>query len=58
MKDLFGKLENRLITHLWDIEHDLEEKNGFSCPQQLDDIKDCVSALKDMHKILATQEKV
>lgn len=58
MKDLFGKLENRLITHLWDIEHDLEEKNGFSCPQQLDDIKDCVCALKDMHKILAMQEKV
>lgn len=58
MKDLFDKLQNRLITHLWDIEHDLEEKNGFSCPQQLDDIKDCVSALKDMHKILAMQEKV
>lgn len=53
MEELFKKIEDRLITHLWDIEHDLEEQNGFTCPQQVDDIRDCVSAIKDIHKVLA-----
>lgn len=57
MEELFRKIEDRLITHLWDVEHDLEEENGFTCPQQLDDIRDCVSAIKDIHKVLAMYAK-
>lgn len=57
MEELFKKIEDRLVTHLWDVEHDLEEESGFTCPQQLDDIRDCVSAIKDIHKILAMYAK-
>lgn len=57
MEELFRKIEDRLITHLWDVEHDLEEENGFTCPQQLDDIRDCVSTIKDIHKVLAMYAK-
>lgn len=52
MEELLKKLENRLVTHLWDIEHDLEEHNGFTCPQQVDDIRDCVSAICKMRSLL------
>lgn len=52
MKELFDRLESRLVTHMWDIEHELEERNGFSCPQQIDDVKDCLCAVKTMHEIL------
>lgn len=54
MKELIERLQNRLVTHLWDIEHELEEHNGFSCPQQVDDIRDCVSAIKDMRELLSS----
>lgn len=57
MEELLKKIEDRLVTHLWDVEHDLEEENGFTCPQQLDDIRDCVSTIKDIHKVLAMYAK-
>lgn len=52
MKELFDKLESHVVTHLWDINRELDDKGGFSCPQQVDDVKDCLCAIKHMHEIL------
>lgn len=52
MKDLFEKLESHIVTHLWDIERSVSEHDGFRCPQQVDDVKDCLCAVKTMHEIL------
>lgn len=53
MKELFEKLESRVVTHMWDIERDVAEHDGFRCHQQIDDLKDCLCIVKTMHEVLA-----
>lgn len=53
MKELFDKMEGHLVTHLWDIERDVDDRGGFKCPQQIDDVKDCLMSLKAMRELLS-----
>lgn len=51
MEELFDKLEGPVITHMWDIARDVEHEGGFSCRQQIDDVKDCLWCIKTMHEL-------
>ena len=57
MEKLFEELEAHCLKHLEDIESDVDNRGGFKCPQQIDDMKDLLQSIKDMHKILAMAKK-
>ncbi len=57
MENLFEKLEEHCMEHLMEIETCAEKHRGFVSSQQIDDMKDLLQSVRDMHKILAMAKK-
>lgn len=58
MEDLFERLESHCVRHLEVIEADVERHGGFVCRQQIDDMRDVLESIRDMHKIQAMAKKL
>lgn len=57
MGELFAKLEKRCMTHLEVICNESDDANGFASSQQIDDMKDLLQSVRDMHEIQCMQKK-